>query len=202
MILGFIYNSCDTLRLSIFIDILVDGNLKRLVRFGFIPEATLKKTWDAIFQEYMELTKNDSHTQMFNTVKEYSVLRNKVSIAETLLQGIAFNKNEALIKALKTVGINFKFTEESFEADFKKAIAKIKTWVFRADKLYRELQNNPDEKEGVRKSDFGDLLAELSSFQGYHLAPNKITVSEYAAVLNRFKKHVEDGKRRKNNRVN
>lgn len=202
MTLGKIHKSCNTLPLAKFIDILVDGNLKHLIIYGYLTEAKLQATWDAIFQEYMDLTKNETHTHLFNTIKEYTALRNKIVIAETLLQGIVFNRNAELIKALKHVGISYRFTEQSLEKDFKKAVAKIKTWIFRAEKLYKELKDQPDTGKGVRKSDFGDLLAELNAFQGYHMSPDKITVSEYVAVLNRYKKHVEDGKRRKNNRVN
>lgn len=198
MILGKIYKNCDTLPLERFIDILVDGNLKHLVFYGSASLASLQKVWDSIFQEYMDLTKNETHTHLFNTIKEYSILKNRIAIAETLLHGVAFNSNADLIKALKSVGLNYKFSKETLESDFKKAVAKIKTWIFRAEKLQKDLKNQPETDKAVSKSDFSDLLVELSAFQGYHLAPDKITVAEYAAVLNRYKKHVEDGKRRKN----
>lgn len=198
MKIGKAYTACGDLPLIVFIKVLIDGNLKRLVKFGVFSDSALQVIWNAIFQEYMALTKNDAHTHLFNAVKEYTVLRNKIVIAEALLQVLAFKRSQAVIDALKKLGISYAFKDSSFEADFKQAVGKLKSWVFRAEKLYKDLQDQPESEE-LSESAFSEQLAELGAFQGYRLDIKKITVTEYVAVLNRYKKQVDDGKRRKNN---
>lgn len=202
MILGKIHKNCKTLPLSKFIEILVEGSLSPLVIFGFATRTALQKLWDDIFHEYLSLTKNESYTHTFNTIKEYTALRNKIIIAEILLQGVVFNRNKEIISALKNIGLGYSFSETSLKDDFKKATAKLKLWIFNAEKMYKELGEQTGEGKTISRNDFDDILTELSAFQGYHLPVENLTVSEYVAVLNRFKKQIEDGKRRKNNRVN
>lgn len=202
MILGKIHKSCDTLPLSNFIDILISGNLKRLIVFGWAKPKTLGSVWDKIFQDYTEMTQDSNHKHLLSTVKEYTQLINKIEIVQMLITSLAKRRHLGIIQALKKFGFHHPFTPKSMESDIKLVIAKVKSWVFRANKLYEELNKPENTQNQLKRSDFSDLLAELGNFQGYHIDPRKTTVSEYVAVLNRFKKHIEDGKSRKNNRVN
>lgn len=202
MKLGKIYKSCDTLPLSRFINILIDGNVSELIIWGWADHRTLRSVWDKLFQEYTEMSQDSTHQHLLTTVKEYTQLINKIEIVQILITSLAKRRHLGIIQALKKFGFHQPFTPVSMEKDIKSVIAKVKSWVFRANKLYEELKSTENTKNEVKRSDFSDLLAELGHFQGYHIDPRKTTVSEYVAVLNRFKKHIENGKSRKNNRVN
>lgn len=202
MIVGKVYRNCDTLPLSRFIDVLVKGDLKRLIKFGFANKNSLKTIWDNIFIEYTDLTKNSTHQHLLTTVKEYTMLSNRIEIVQMLINSLAKRRHLGIINALKKFGFHQSFSPNSMEKDIKSVIAKVKSWVFRANKLYEELKSTEKDEKELKKSDFSDLLIELGSYQGYRIDPDITTVSEYVAILNRFKKHIEDGKRRKNNRAN
>lgn len=54
------------------------------------------------------------------------------------------------------------------------------------------------QKQKGESGNMDELLSELSKFQGYHINTETVTVSRFVAMVNRFKKAIEDGKQRKN----
>lgn len=196
-----VYKSCSELPLNRFIDVLVSGDVKRLVVFGIYKPSYLKKLWDDIFEEYISMTRDTSHAHMLTMMREYGVLSNKVDIVREVVNLLKIRHHDGLVQVLRNMGFNYKFTEKTLKKDLENVVSKAKLWVFRANKVLKQLNDQP-KNSTVQRSDFDEILAELSAFQGYHIQPDKITVSQYVSALNRFKKHVEDGKRRKNNRNN
>ena len=185
-----------------FIKIIITGNARHLVKFGYATKRSLKDTWDSVFSEYMELLKDNSHKHTLNIVREYNVLSGKIEIVQAVVDTLSIIRHDGLINVLRKMGFRYRFTEASMNTDLMAVVAKAKTWAMRVRSLGEEINKRSLEKSDITSNDFDDILIEISAFQGYQIDPKKTTVSEYVSLINRFKKHAEDGKQRKDNRAN
>jgi hypothetical protein len=73
------------------------------------------------------------------------------------------------------------------ERDLKLTITQSKSLVVRFNDLNTDLERI-SKSEKSEANDYDAILSELSKYQGYRLDPKQITVSEFCAIVKRFKK--------------
>lgn len=183
-----IYKNCSELPLDIFLNILYTDNVSKLKKspLFFVSKKKLKKVWGDIYDEYSDLSKSEGTTAFFQLLKQKTTLQNKIFITQTCIDSLKENYSEELVKVLKKLGYNFKFTRETLASDLKKVVAKSKPLLIRLKKLEENITPYLN-AEDLKKSDFEDILVSLSKFQGYRLDKKQITVSEFVNILNNYK---------------
>lgn len=94
-----------------------------------------------------------------------------------------------LVRLLRTLGFRHKYDpeSESYIRDLQLTITQSKTLVVRWNDLNTDIANATKE-ETNEANDYDGILSELSKYQGYRLDPKLITVSEFCAIVKRFKK--------------
>jgi hypothetical protein len=186
---GKTYQNCAELPLDNFIKIASSGDLKHLVVFGFPTKAQLVLAWDAILSEYLVLSNSPQQNFMLTCMKEITTLSNKIEIIQALVDHLALHYHEGMVINLKLLGFRFKYNpenKEQYHKDLQLTVTQSKSLLIRLEQKKKDL-NLLRSKESGSDADYDSVLTELSKFQGYRLNPKDVTVSEFLAILKRFK---------------
>lgn len=198
------YNSCEELPLANFIKIVVDNDLSQLFKepAKFIhKQPDLKAIWEAIFEEYNELTNSAQSRQIFSLIKDITVLQNRIQIVNDCISVIMgasdLSGYEPTINILKSYGCNFEFTNENKREQCEKAITVCKRYLrelMEREQEYSEL--NKDDGKKVTTQDFYNSIAMLSKAMGFPIDLHNTTVSLYISYINQVKSanSIENGK--------
>ena len=183
-----IIDNCSDLKLNIFVKILTDGEITKLIIEGEPPIEELEKAWNKIYSEYCNLTKSGNYTYVFKTNKEIGELKSKVLAVQLALQSLIYAETPEAIEVLKKCG--FKYDPQNKEKCIKSIHSRIKTDEVRLELKAKELedymkkQNNTNTK--IKESDFTQSLITLSKYMGTMLQAINITVTEYCTILNQY----------------
>lgn len=153
------------------------------------PEAI----WEAIFNEYIDLTKSTKSSQLLRLYCEISQLEGKHTILLTILAQLAIKRTEGLIELLqKDMGYRYSYSEATFDADIKRTLTQSKNDILQLQLKRGELEklSKAPQKE-LTEADFDDDLAEISKYQGIHYKMKDITVTEYVTLINKMNEHYE-----------
>lgn len=195
------FTSCRELPLYKFIQCLESGDHTNLSRFNFLKFRFkfLKILFDNIFFDYLDLVKDSKVLQTLALTKEKILCESKYNLVYNVLNCIY--KSESLdtviplVDKLKKMGFRYKFEyldRDSFTKDLMKIGTSLKTLKLRIDDIKKDLDNLQKPDGGATtKNSFDTILVDLSKHQGYRIDPKKVTVSEFAATLNRYKDYIE-----------
>lgn len=190
MIRDVLYKDCQDMPLVKFVDMLIDGDLAGLVKTRGLfrqPAKILKDVWADIYEEFNELNKSVESKTYLVLTRNRAVLRNKIFIIQTVVASVGQNYCFELACTLKTLGFNYSFSRETIVKDLKAVLVKVKGMKMDIAKIDKQLLPFLDSKVKIAKKDFIEMLTVLSKHQGYNLDLNKITVAEYAIILNNYK---------------
>lgn len=185
------YKNCDELPLYNFIQILVTGDLNYLLIQG--SRKNLKSIWGAIYSEYCTISSNDGQMEVLNILKQLTYTGNKIYMISTILESLNSGYNEELASKLQFLGINVLIDtkdSETYQNSLKRIASLLKNMIFSYDKLKEDFQKISS-KNDVKKSDYDNLLTELSKYQGYRLDSKVVSVSEFVSILNSYLKYVK-----------
>lgn len=203
MIKDQLFKNCSDLPLRRFMSAYFDKELRSLIeqkRLIRAPKKDLAERWSEIIDEYNELNSNEEYTAYFVLLRRLTFLENEISATYTAVESLNINYNLALIKELKALGYNYKFSRKTFRDDLKKCINKSKAKVAEIKRLKADIEPFLNGKDGT-KEDFIELVTVVAKYQGYAFDLDKMTVLEFSILLKRYKKTIEDSKKWQTNRA-
>ena len=171
---------CSEVTLDEFIDCLLNGNLRRLVRAGTATDDELQKAWEALYSEYLVLSGNKAYAYMFSLMKSVSVLRARLVIVQDFLPS-------GNTERLRKIG---------YTGDTNKIIARAKREAVDLASKEKELEKMQDEQGGTAKeSDYDDWIISVGKYLGYGIKRKEIVLSEFLSA-NRAMIREYDAKRK------
>lgn len=185
-----IYDSCQDIPLYNFIKIVCESDLKWLTISGKPTDQELGEAWDKIFSEYNEISDSQQGNYLIGLLREYYAIKGKIEIIQAIVDVLAKGRNDQLVDALHKAGYRFPFNANdpaAYRKDLERTVSQAKTMVIRFQQLHDDLEKMQNESGKTNPSDYDMILSELSKYQGYRLDPKQITVSEFCAIVKRFK---------------
>jgi len=221
-----IYVTIYELPLSVFMEVVCDKNIKRLIKKGEgASMIELNDTWRKIFEQYVEAIKDkgtDLENRLQLRIEMLKLKINKVNSCAVFLRGYAVilkSGNQELIDKLGNVLEMVKIIKtesqtrgafniadlDQWEKDILMAETCIKRYQLEIDEMQSQLQlMQPTEKKIVTKEMFLSTLTRMSRWAKVQYRPSDITVFEFVRNLNDWKEEVErinsDNKRKANGR--
>lgn len=189
-----IYSSCYTCPLSVYIELICDGNWGALVISGNPSEDLIKGTADKLIAEFAQMCNSGLFSQTNNKLREVYLNRAQLIGYSICSRLIALGDVEYAVEYLGKLGLRCQIpkTNEEFVNLGEKISGKIKEKNIRMRKTQRELETLRDSHLGEKptKQYFTDQLIEISKWMGYRVTP-EITLAEYASYLNKMKEYAE-----------
>lgn len=100
-----VYDSCDTLPLGNFIDVITSGKLDKLSKQGIPPTHALTVAWSAISEEYAELSDSNSAKHLLKIQIDIEYMRNQLRITQRILDELGRNGySEGMAELLSELG--------------------------------------------------------------------------------------------------
>lgn len=173
-----LYKNCYELPLYWFIEAVCEGDTNRI------------ENWDEVYSEYAMLSNDPKQVRLLNILKDISVLSNKITLIEGIAQQLSRKFNQELADILKSYGFPIK-ESPTYQNDLQMIITRAKSMVIRKNDRLKDLENmNSGAGERPKKSDFDNLLVELSKFMTFRIDSKVVTVSEFCAILNKYKQSI------------
>lgn len=200
----FIYHSIHSLPLQVWIDIYTSGNINLLVKTGQFDEKVINDTWYNILEEYQSIYKDQNSEAQNSLVKRVAILNHRLQhldscIAMMRLFGEIIIWNEPIQiefertrMHLKSLGYDYQFMNikgDTAKVEMRKQKMVIELRIM--EKQLLDLIGNTHNKEKPTAYDFDEQISELAKFQAHRIDKLKTTVSEYMAILNRYKAYVK-----------
>ena len=198
-----IYQRCSDTPLNVFIDVLVNKNMPRLVRSGKATPKEIDAAWQKLWFEYCDLSGSPEYRQLFGLIKEVGYLEGKLMSIRLALQCIASasaNDNNC-ISILQNYGYRYAFEKskpDEFEKDIQRVIEKSKTieLMIKSGRAQIDKINEKAQGEAVKEDWFEDTLTVLSKYMGYRINRKVITVSEFVRMKKMFEMEAERMKKK------
>lgn len=191
------YTSCRELPLNKFMWCMVKGNVWHLMKpkQPRVSKKILEPVWNEIFYEYMDMVKDPMHTKMLVLMKEITRLDTHFVLVYETCRQLNLHYYKPLVESLQKLGYRYKYDpsdRQKYRKELDLTISQSKSYRLKAEQYRKDLEElKSDKGKKTNESDYETILAELSKFQGYRLDPNVITVAEFVAITNRYKKHME-----------
>ena len=185
-------DSCDKLKLDLFIEITLTGNTELL------GEGEHVEAWEKIRTEYAELIGDISYKLMLSLFKEIQYINNKLHVIQTIVDHMQNYYHEDFKKILDIYGFVYNWDVSNktvYDKQLKMIVSRSKTFLVQLESKRKEWEQLSKKNNGeqITRTYFEDVLLMLSKEQGYHLRANEISVYQFARLINLAKKH--DGKR-------
>ena len=189
MILGTYYKTAIECPLSVFIRVVVSGNIKKLKRAGIVSISTLEDAYNLIFDEYLQGSNSEGYAILLSQLKDVALLRAKARLAGSTLEVLKMKNNHKLVEVLRMLGYRHDFNHldrQKYYSDLEKVAKDVKKMTETIKGMEQKFLDKA--KGGVTEADFDSLLVQLGKYQGYRLEKDKITVSEFVQVLKNYKR--------------
>lgn len=205
-----LHHSCSTLPLSLFIEIILEGDLRWLIISGNPSQEQLDSAWQNIVEEYTSLIKTEKSDSIFELFKKIKIAEWQLSFIEKSVLALKFQYDEDIASWLGDQG--FGQVEKSSDREiYLKSLYRIETGArmlivmlnqYHAEyKLLNEKSDQDIDEPANKRARYEKEIAMLSRFQGYRIIKEKITVLEYCAIINNYleecrqsKKEAKDGR--------
>jgi hypothetical protein len=189
MIFGTYYKTATECPLSVFIAVVVLGDIKRLKRAGIVSISRLEDAYNSIFDEYLQGSNSDGYAILLSQLKDVALLRAKARLAGCTLEVLKMKNNHKLVEVLRMLGYRYDFNhfeKEKYYSDLEKVAKDVKKMTEIIQGMEQKFRDKA--KGGVTEADFDSLLVQLGKYQGYRLEKDKVTVSEFVQVLKNYKR--------------
>lgn len=188
-----LYDTCDKCPLRAYIEMMCNDNLKALVISGNPDEETLKKAKTDLLMEFSELCGNEHSLILSNTLKSMYLNKSYLQGFRLCIALVYEGKYNPVINYLKSIGINANEPKTGKDVDslIKMIEGRSKDKARRLKEDQRKYESlNRGEVEKITPQFYYEQLAMLSRHTKFRIDTN-ITLSEYAAYLNDFKKYIK-----------
>lgn len=192
-----VHNSCTTLPLAIYIRCQLGGDLKELTIEGEPTTEELKTAWQAITQEFFDLSEDKQANYELGLLTQIEILNIKIITIQQSVEILKKYRCDELVDILHKLGYRFPFNidnEKEYLNDLKRVIDRAKILVIQLKDKQAELAviaKNKDSSEKVGAKYYDKILSILSQYMKHHIDEYKTTVSRYAAMLNMYIAHNE-----------
>jgi hypothetical protein len=193
-----LYDTCDTCPLSVYIDVVCDERLDRLIISGHPCQQTLEETKIKLMQEFSTLTGGGETRNFIETTRNFFYQRNRLAGIEIAIRLISSGQYAAATAYLNGSGFKCAVPENGEQADaltkrLQMELRKRADMFRKAKKRYESLQNKGEKP--TRKY-YNRLLVALSTCEviKMQLDRNKLTLSEFAEyinILNEYQQHIK-----------
>jgi len=190
------YHRCSDTPLSVFIEVLLTGNLNVLVRSGKPSPLEISNAWENLFSEYCELVKAPRYVQVLSLSKEIGALTSKLLTVRACISILAYRHSAKAVYILESFGYRGDFDRSDMNR-LAKVLEGINT---RSKGIEIALAQKKAEYDRLIKAGspgelsrekFASVLLDLSKFMGYQVRADQVTVLEYAALLKKYEQWVE-----------
>jgi len=193
-----IYTTCYDLPLSRFIRCDVDGDYSALIieSDGPVDGETLKEAWQAIHQEYLDISGAAQDNYLLSLQTEINRLFIKrLCIVETVALSRKYRYDDA-IKLLQGYGYRFPFDPndpEAYHKDLDRVLTRSNTLVVEMEQKQSQLEALKPKGDGakVTRGYYDQWLVALSKFSGYHINEDVTTVSRFVTILKSYITHCD-----------
>lgn len=200
-----IYDSCYKLPMNLYIDMVVDDNLKVLVIKGKPTQAELEEARLKIVTEFSELSNNGESQAISDVMSNFYYQRNLIVGYELSLKLVLAGKFDKAIEYLNDNGL--KCSVPQTEKEFQKLIRAIKMKIKNRMVKYKEARSqynaiSSGKEEKPTRKYFNKLLIMLSTCEviKMQLNFNKLTAAEFSTYLNMFNDYQNHLKMRNNSK--
>ncbi len=198
------YTSIHKLKLSAFIDCLIDGNYSVLVIEGEPAPDELLEAWAKIYSDYLDAlgTADPSFIRFLMLSRDLIRLQtkhNKIESLLTVLQEVYVAQFAAILRQLINKPLRFDISKpEAYKKDIKTCVGILKGMELRISIKESEVaaiqKENATEAKPMTRADFQATLVNLSDFAGYHIS-DQISTGEFCTRINLFNKHLQTKKK-------
>lgn len=160
---------------------------------GTPTDEEINAAWDSILMEYSEAIGGDGKKSKH---MEYQANIN-ISKAMWVSNAVLYLRKDyhhdlAMELKAKFHGIKLDYEDRfQFYRDLDRCIAIAKTWQFEAERMYGQMKDIFQKKGEAVKAPTLDMflgtLEHLSSFKGYYLNENELTVLRFCVIYNQMK---------------
>jgi len=196
---GKAYSSCTDLPLYNFIKIVLTGELRWLVIWGW-PSGLAEK-WERIFEEDVTLNPDKEQSRKIKARRNLQVLQTKLYLLRLWIKVIQYSKNPRQIQDAKESVLRNGYHEVD---NIERLISHVKLLETNIKDLEQELEHDLKQEkskkhEELTESDFDNSLVSLAKGLGFDIIDSKkITVSMYRALQKRLNDEIENGAKRNN----
>lgn len=181
------YKNCAELPLNLFIQCVVTQKLHGLIISGKPTDEQLNEAWGNINQDYQDLTEDHDGDYLLGLFSNISYLDERLRIIYNIVAYLEIKRSEGLILLLQEMGFDFEYSEESLLTDLKLTVSQAKFDKVNLEMQQNELKELQSKGKQPTEYDYDSILSTLSKYQGYQLRSKDLTVTEFIAILNRFK---------------
>lgn len=180
--------TCNTLKLSKFIDVIITGDLSHLGKLEDPEQA-----WQDIYSEYVEMSQDQQSTRALTLANQISYYTNRINITNEAVNYLA-NRGyvQSICEGLKQMGYRLPFNENNLQADLNRVLSLSKSdhvKLQHATEQYNKIVKTDAAK--VTKFDWYQILSALAKHRGVvSISPDMITVTEYIAMDLEFRAYV------------
>ncbi len=190
-----LYTRCSQTPLEVFIDVLVNKNLNRLVRYGKATQNQMNEAWELIFTEYCEISGSPQYQRLLNLSREIGGLQSKLLSIQLCIRVLGYRYSSKCVATLRRFGYNYRFNlqdPEGYLKDIKAVMTKSKSVELALDQSLVDYNKLMKESDGKNLSEeyFQKALVELSKFMGFRIDAKEISVGEYVAIVKRREKEI------------
>lgn len=186
-----IYSNCAELPVVIFYEILETGNIKLLIKSGFVKLAQLKKQWELIQQEFEQLTGNQkSHKSIVKS--NFDLIRiNRLNALITIYTLWQYRPKDNFADELKYWGVNVN------------SIDHLKTYILQEKtnlniKLLKEQSKQTDTEQKTLES----IIVEVENALNRNIEFEKISVKKWIELCKSVEEKANAIKKANNGRNN
>lgn len=190
-----IYDRCEICPLSVYVDVIENGNLKALIIKGRVPQEELVLARTMLTIEFSELSGSSHLQSTINVIRQMYLRRSQIEglrMAAILING---GLNDQAMEYLKPyhIKLNNPLDPVEIERVIKQIEGKIKGKIVSLQELqkrYDALTVKTD-TEKPKSGYYTEMLTVLSKYVGFHLSKDKLNVAEFALYLKQFNQEME-----------
>lgn len=187
------YTSCEDLPLFNWIKLLTTGKLVFLhaeskKTWHKVPD--LSEVWESIFNEYTELSKDESSNHVLSMIKNITVINNKLDIIQAcvnlLAQSVDIDQLQPTIQVLKDFGFRYSYSKETLQQDLKRTVSSAKTLIIQRSQFEKDYEKFSEKQEKATEKDYYMLIAQLEKFRGVAIDIKKTNVLSYISYVEQY----------------
>lgn len=146
-----------------------------------------EQAWEAIFNEYLTLSGDESISQLLSLLKSIAILTNRLQLIEIIVQQMAIKPVRELADQLRNMGFRFQY-DTDLENDLKKTVNQAKQYLLKLQQDQKELEDlRKSDGKAATEQDYEMQYSAIEQFKGVAIDPEVYTVARYVADVNRMK---------------
>jgi hypothetical protein len=188
-----LYDACDITPLSVYIDLVCDNRLERLIISGNPSQELLEETKMKLTAEFSELSGGGEMQMFIETTRQFFYQRNLIAGMQIAMQLIAAGNYDESIAYLNKSGITCTApqNDEQTNALLKQLSLKLKNLSSKFKQIKKRYESLQKRGEKPTRKYYNRLLVALSTCEviKMQLDRNKLTLSEFAEYINIFNEY-------------